>query len=92
MTWISVPLNSFRWLTGSPFTYDSASTCVRYFCGNCGAHMALFTRNSPDEIDVTIATLDHPEQAAPSRHIWIENRLPWLHLDEDLPGDEGEPG
>ncbi|NAS94185.1 aldehyde-activating protein, partial [Pseudomonas syringae pv. actinidiae] len=23
--------------------------------------------------------------------IWIENRLPWLHLDEDLPGDEGEP-
>ncbi|EPN17033.1 hypothetical protein A249_05712, partial [Pseudomonas syringae pv. actinidiae ICMP 18804] len=66
--------------------------CVRYFCGNCGAHMALFTRNSPNEIDVTIATLDQPELAAPSRHIWIENRLPWLHLDEDLPGDEGEPG
>jgi hypothetical protein len=54
------------------------------------AHLALFTRNSLEEIDVTIATLDHPEQAAASRHIWIENRLPWLHLDEHLPGREGE--
>lgn len=90
MTWVTVPLDSFRWLAGSPAAYDSGPTCVRYFCGNCGAHLALFTRNSLEEIDVTIATLDHPEQAAASRHIWIENRLPWLHLDEHLPGREGE--
>ncbi|RML92576.1 hypothetical protein APX70_07929, partial [Pseudomonas syringae pv. maculicola] len=49
-----------------PAAYDSAATCVRYFCGNCGAHMALFTRNSPNEMDVTIATLDQPELAVPS--------------------------
>jgi len=91
MTWTSVPLTSFQWLAGSPATYDSGPTCIRYFCGNCGAHAALFTRNSPHEIDVVIATLDHPELAAPSRHIFIENRLPWLHLDEHLPGSEGEP-
>jgi hypothetical protein len=90
MTWVTVPLDSFRWLAGSPAAYDSGPTCVRYFCGNCGAHLALFTRNSLEEIDVTIATLDHPEQAAASRHIWIENRLPWLHLDEHLPEREGE--
>ncbi|CAM3300982.1 aldehyde-activating protein [Pseudomonas floridensis] len=90
MTWLTVPLQSFQWLAGSPATYDSGQTCVRYFCGNCGAHMALFTRNSPQEMDVVVATLDHPELAAPSRHIWIENRLPWLHLDEHLPGREGE--
>ena len=40
---------------------------------------------------MVIATLDYPERAAPSRHIFIENRLPWLHLDEHLPGREGEP-
>ncbi|MGQ3821156.1 GFA family protein [Pseudomonas alliivorans] len=90
MTWLTVPLTSFQWLAGSPATYDSAPTCIRYFCGNCGAHAALFTRNSPQEIDVVIATLDHPELAAPARHIFIENRLPWLHLDEHLPGREGE--
>lgn len=90
MTWLTVPLTSFQWLAGSPATYDSGPTCIRYFCGNCGAHAALFTRNSPQEIDVVIATLDHPELAAPARHIFIENRLPWLHLDEHLPGREGE--
>jgi len=91
MTWTSVPLTTFQWLAGSPATYDSGPTCIRYFCGNCGAHAALFTRNSPQQIDVVIATLDHPELAVPSRHIFIENRLPWLHLDEHLPGSEGEP-
>ena len=90
MTWITVPLDSFQWLAGSPRAYDSGPTCVRYFCGHCGAHLALFTRNSPEEMDVVIATLDQPELAAPSRHIFIENRLPWLHLDEHLPGREGE--
>ncbi|MEE4920062.1 GFA family protein [Pseudomonas alliivorans] len=90
MTWLTVPLTSFQWLAGSPAIYDSGPTCIRYFCGNCGAHAALFTRNSPQEIDVVIATLDHSELAAPARHIFIENRLPWLHLDEHLPGREGE--
>jgi hypothetical protein len=41
-------------------------------------------------MDVTIATLDHPELAPAVRHIWTDNRLPWLHLDEDLPGEPGE--
>jgi hypothetical protein len=90
VSWVTVPLSNFHWLAGSPTTYDSGPTCVRYFCNNCGAHVALFTRNSPEGIDVTIATLDHPEQAPASRHIWIENRLPWLHLDEHLPQREGE--
>ena len=90
VTWITVPMTAFRWLAGSPAAYDSGPTCVRYFCNNCGANLALFTRNSPEEMDVTIASLDHPEKAAASRHIWIENRLPWLHLDEHLPGREGE--
>jgi hypothetical protein len=90
MTWISVPISSFKWLAGSPTAYDSGPTCVRYFCNNCGAQVALLSRNSPEEMDVTIATLDHPEEAPASRHIWTDNRLPWLHLDEQLPGDPEE--
>jgi hypothetical protein len=52
--------------------------------------MALVTDLSPASIDVTIATLDHPEQAPAERHIWTDNRLPWLHLDEHLPGEPEE--
>ncbi len=90
MTWISVPVTSFQWTEGSPTTYDSGPSCVRYFCNNCGAQLALLSRNSPQDIDVTVATFDHPEATPAKRHIWIENRLPWLRLDEQLPGETGE--
>lgn len=90
MTWTSVPLEGFKWTAGSPTAYDSAPTCVRYFCSNCGAQVALFSRNSPEKMDVTIATLDHPELAPADRHIWTDSRLPWLHLDEHLPEEPAE--
>lgn len=89
-TWITLPCPAFEWTRGAPSRYDSSSSCVRYFCGNCGAHLALVTHLSPQSIDVTIATLDHPELAQPERHIWTESRLPWLHLDEGLPGEAQE--
>lgn len=60
------------------------------FCGDCGAHLALSTVHSPQTIDVTVATLDHPENVRATRHIWTSSRLPWLHLDEQLPGEAEE--
>lgn len=89
-TWITVPAADFEWLAGTPAQYDSSSSCVRYFCPNCGAQLALVTRLSPQSIDLTIATLDHPEHAPAERHIWTDSRLPWLHLDEHLPGEAEE--
>lgn len=89
-TWITVPAASFHWLKGTPSRYDSSSRCARFFCSNCGAHLALMTSLSPDSIDVTIATLDQPEHAPAQRHIWTDSRLPWLHLDEYLPGEAAE--
>ncbi|MNW67733.1 hypothetical protein D3C74_463660 [compost metagenome] len=52
--------------------------------------MALTTDLSPETIDITITTLDKPELARPQRHIWTSSRLPWLHLDEHLPGESEE--
>ncbi|MDI2592960.1 GFA family protein [Pseudomonas sp. N3-W] len=89
-TWITVPMAAFAWLAGTPARYDSSASCVRCFCSNCGAQLALITTLSPERIDVTIATLDHPELARADRHIWTTSRLPWLHLDEQLPSEAEE--
>ncbi|QZI70614.1 GFA family protein [Pseudomonas protegens] len=89
-TWITLPARAFKWLEGVPARYDSSASCARYFCADCGAHLALVTHLSPDSIDVTIATLDHPERAPADRHIWTDSRLPWLHLDEHLPEEPEE--
>ncbi|MGH8435152.1 MAG: GFA family protein [Pseudomonas sp.] len=88
-TWITVPLKAFQWTAGTPAEYLSSASCTRSFCPNCGAHLTLFTTLSAQTLDITIATLDHPEQAPADRHIWVKSRLPWLHLDERLP-EEGE--
>jgi hypothetical protein len=90
VTWITVPRTAFQWTAGTPREYASSASCTRYFCGDCGAQLALFTTLSPDSLDVTIATLDHPEQAAADRHIWVSSRLPWLTLDPQLPEEREE--
>ena len=53
------------------------------------ANIPAFIRSGA-RIDVTVATLDHPERVRANRHIWTSSRLPWLHLDEDLPGEAQE--
>jgi hypothetical protein len=90
VTWLTLPRSGFQWLAGEPNCYVAPASCSRYFCGHCGAHVALVTAHSPHSIDVTVATLDHPERVRANRHIWIGSRLPWLHLDEDLPGEAEE--
>lgn len=89
-TWITVPLASFQWLAGTPREYASSASCTRSFCPHCGAHLTLFTDLSPQTLDVTIATLDHPEQAPADRHIWVQSRLPWLQVDPQLPEEQQE--
>ncbi|MGE7993690.1 GFA family protein [Pseudomonas sp. NPDC089554] len=90
VTWVTLALGDFQWLNEEAQCYVAPASCRRYFCGRCGAHVALVTEHSPQSIDVTVATLDRPEDVRPNRHIWVGTRLPWLHLDEDLPGELGE--
>ncbi len=90
VTWVTLPRSGFVWLAGEPNCYVAPASCSRYFCGQCGAHVALVTTHSPETIDVTVATLDHPERVRANRHIWVGSRLPWLHLDEALPEEDGE--
>lgn len=87
---MTVPLASFQWLRGTAAAYASSASCTRYFCSDCGCHLALFTRLSSDSLDVTVASLDHPEQAPADRHIWVSSRLPWLQLDPQLPAEDEE--
>lgn len=89
-TWVTVPRTSFQWLQGQPRTFASSASCSRYFCADCGAHLALFTTLSPRTLDVTVATLDAPELAPANRHIWVGSRLPWLSVDPQLPEEDEE--
>ena len=45
----------------------------------------FYERTQTDEIDVTVATFDHPEIVTPADHIWTEDRISWVKLVDNLP-------
>ena len=84
VTWGTVARERLRVTSGGVRQVPHAGR-VRSFAACCGTH--LFFEDSADAptIDVTIATLDDPRAFAPGRIIWVEDRLPWVKLDERLP-------
>jgi hypothetical protein len=42
-------------------------------------------------IDVTIASLDDPTPFAPQKAIFLEDKLPWVAIDESIPAYQTIP-
>jgi hypothetical protein len=82
--WGSVPRADLIVIQGEPRKIAHANR-VRSFAACCGTH--LFFEDSKDSkmIDVTIASLDDPTPFAPTKAIWLEDKLPWVTIDESLP-------
>ena len=37
------------------------------------------------EIDLTLVSFEDASPYAPRAHIWVEDKLPWVHIDDGLP-------
>jgi hypothetical protein len=85
LTWVSVPRQNFAFTDGEPSTYRSSAHAERKFCPNCGSPLTFYSTKAPEDIDITLATFDHPEDLRADRHIFAADRLHWLQLDDHLP-------
>ena len=83
-TWVSVPADKLRFVKGKPTRFPSSREARRGFCSVCGSSLTMQYVGTPDVTDVALGSLDDPAAVTPSRHIWTESRLPWVHTD-DLP-------
>lgn len=59
---------------------QSSHGIVRRFCGQCGTSLTYQRELEPDTIDVTTASLDRADDFAPTREIWIGEKLAWESL------------
>ena len=75
--WMTVSRNECHWTGDAPQKFQSSDHGTRYFCGTCGSPLAFCTTKHPDDLDLTVSTLQNPEQFAPVRHVWTSTRLPW---------------
>lgn len=85
LAWVTFPIKNFSFIKAEPKSFASSPGAQRDFCGNCGTQIAFRSAATPQRIDVNIASLDDPASIEPEYHIWIESRVPWLHIQDDLP-------
>jgi hypothetical protein len=91
LAWAGLASGSFCYTQGEPAKYASSDSGRREFCARCGTQIAFRDEGRPDRIDVNIASLDEPASIEPQYHIWVDSRIPWFEIDDDLPryADDG---
>ena len=85
VAWLTVPAASFRFTAGQPTKFQSSSHASRSFCGCCGTPLTFQSTTAPDEVDITICSLEHPEQVPPRDHIHTASKIPWVSVNDGLP-------
>ena len=89
-TYAVAPRSGFSFTQGgeSLSRFDSSPGVTRNFCPNCGCQVTVDVAAVPDSIWFPPGIVDggrHPGAADRERHIYVDSKLPWLHLDEALP-------
>ncbi|WP_288588240.1 GFA family protein [uncultured Methylobacterium sp.] len=83
--WLTVRRDACRFTAGPPAWSRSSPRAERAFCPSCGTPLAYRADALPDEIDLTLASLDDPERYPPRDHVWVSRRLSWVAPPEGLP-------
>jgi hypothetical protein len=82
--WAVVPSTHFRYLQGTPKLLQSSEHGQRFFCDNCGTHVACIITDGAadghDAVDVPIGTLDNAEPFAPSVEVHTDAKVSWVPL------------
>ena len=65
--------------------HRSAPQVTRGLCSDCGTALTYEHERRAGEIDVTLASFDEPSRFSPQAHIWVEDKLPWISIDDGLP-------
>ena len=83
-TGVAFSAGNITWLHDEPSIYMGSDICGYSFCPKCGSSIA-YHWIADDDIWLTIGTLDHPEAVTPQGHQFIEEKIPWVRLDDGLP-------
>lgn len=85
VAWFSVEHSAYQVTAGTPAQFHSSVNVTRTFCGACGTQLTYQHSGTPDQIDVTICSLDDPEPHAPQDHTFTAYRLSWNRSADGMP-------
>ena len=83
--WVSFPKSEFRYTSALPAEFRSTAKVVRSFCQECGTALTYWNEEWPNDIDVTIGSLDAPDALPPADHTWMSDAVAWDKPADGLP-------
>jgi hypothetical protein len=83
--WATFARAQLRVTRGALTEYRSSAAVLRGFCAACGTSLTFSNETRPQDIDLTLASLDEPQELAPAMHVWVQDKLPWLCIADGLP-------
>jgi hypothetical protein len=81
VSWMAIPVPCFEYTQGEPKKLTSSSHGTRYFCQECGSPLVCILEEDPENIYITICSLDKPQDFKPKGDIYIDDKLPWVKKD-----------
>ena len=78
VSWLAIPFDLFKYLDNRPKKIKSSSHGARFFCDECGTPIACVLEGDPKNINITIASLDKPQEFKPKAKIFVDDMLDWL--------------
>ncbi|NKB97048.1 MAG: GFA family protein [Pseudomonadales bacterium] len=77
VAWLFISSDSFEFTQGEPTEFASSPGVIRKFCGTCGTTLSWEGDKQPGRIDVTVGSLDSPQDYPPTKAVYRKHRLPW---------------
>jgi len=71
-------------VSGDTGRYPSSENLDRVFCKQCGTRLFSWRRNGT-AAGVALAAFDDRNAFAPTEHIWVDEKMHWVTLDDELP-------
>lgn len=83
--WATFGKEAFQLRKGELTTYRSSPGVRRGHCARCGTSLTYEHADRQGQIDVVFAAFDDPSEVEPVAHIFVEDKLDCVHLDDSLP-------
>jgi hypothetical protein len=77
--WLIFPVESFRFVCGTPASYHTDTGADRTFCPTCGTPLTYHhDGDRPQDMDVTTGSADDGDAWPPVKDIFVEEKLAWV--------------
>ena len=64
---------------------DSGRKIEIHFCPDCGSQLTYENTHIPEEVHLYAASLADPSLIIPTRHVFVNEQLPWFEVADELP-------